>query len=222
MRLYPTDEGWGVILQMPPHIFLPCVTNDAIKATGDPYPHCSPPERHPLGKDKEISAKLKAELGVTQVSPTTGATEHVLHYALDTTTSRLSIPETVTLCSVPPPARGGQPGNSLRLSVRPKCTGTYLATVLLSGAWDSRVVAVEVTAQSTAQVFTLELECPARQTLSQEVPLVNKTDAAITAVATLTGRAFSGAKEVQVPAGESSARRAAAASVQSRPCLRGS
>lgn len=53
--------------------------------------------------------------------------------------------------------------NLLRLSLKPVGCGVYPARITLISQWDVRVLEVEVTAQSTGQACTLELECPARQ-----------------------------------------------------------
>jgi hypothetical protein len=57
----------------------------------------------------------------------------------------------------------GPPVNTLRLAVKPKGTGVYPAKITLTGPYDVRIIAVEVSAQCLGQSYTLELECPARQ-----------------------------------------------------------
>ncbi|KAI8473771.1 MAG: hypothetical protein J3K34DRAFT_497953 [Monoraphidium minutum] len=108
--------------------------------------------------------------------------------------------------------RAGPPPNTLRLSLKPVGAGLYPALVTLTSGYDVRVVSVEVSAQSLGQAYTLELECPARQQASQDIPIVNTGDAGLSAQATLVTtaapgggdkvpQAFSGPREVSAAPG---------------------
>ncbi|KAF8055917.1 CFAP47 [Scenedesmus sp. PABB004] len=182
-------------------------------------------DKHPLARDKEQAGRLRADIG--RVDKERG--ERVLDYALTCSSALIACPPALTLRAAAgaagaPPASaprggggggggggaadaaagggaepGGGGGNVLRLSLRPLGPGVYPARLTLTSAADVRVVDLEVSAQSRGQACVLELECPARQSVVQEVPVVNPGDAALCAVATLTGRGFSGPREVVVP-----------------------
>ena len=56
--------------------------------------------------------------------------------------------------------------------------------------------------QTLKQQFQLEFSCPVRHSITQEVPLVNTSDQAMSVQATLDGgKVWSGGKDISVPAG---------------------
>jgi len=57
--------------------------------------------------------------------------------------------------------------NLLKLGLKPVGCGVYPARITSTSPYDVRVVEVELTAQSLGQSCSLELECPARQQVSQ-------------------------------------------------------
>lgn len=91
--------------------------------------------------------------------------------------------------------------NCLQLELKPLGSGVYPTRLLLTSALDVRVVDLELTAQTLTQQFSLEFACAARQSITQDVPLVNTSSVQAMAVqATLEGRGFyiSGPKDVSV------------------------
>jgi hypothetical protein len=62
---------------------------------------------------------------------------------------------------------GAGKDNVLRLGLKPVGVGIYPARLVLTSPYDVRVVELEVTAQSLGQSCVLELECPARQQVSE-------------------------------------------------------
>ncbi|MEW5300161.1 MAG: hypothetical protein WDW36_003110 [Sanguina aurantia] len=142
-------------------------------------------DRHPLGKDREQAALVKAD-----------------PFKLATTAR--SRPQTA-----PPPPHTRKPPvadpvgpNTIRLQLKPVGVGIYPTRLLLTSPLDTRVVDVELAAQVMTQAFTLEFTTTARQPITQDVPLVNtSTESSMTVGASITGSAFSGPREVSVPAG---------------------
>jgi hypothetical protein len=70
-------------------------------------------------------------------------------------------------------AASGRPpaSNQLRVTFRPTGPGSHRARVLLMSPNDVRLLDMEYNAQAGGQAATLEIACPARQTLIQEVRL---------------------------------------------------
>lgn len=95
---------------------------------------------------------------------------------------------------------GGNP-NALKLSLKPVGAGIYPTVLQLTSPYDIRVLHVDITAQSMGQTFALEFDCPARQSVMQEIPLVNAGDTTMSVSATLSGKGFSGPRDVVVPPG---------------------
>lgn len=56
--------------------------------------------------------------------------------------------------------------------------------------------------QTLKQQFQLDFSCPVRHSITQEVPLVNTSDQAMTVQAVLDGgKSWTGGKDISVPAG---------------------
>ena len=110
------------------------------------------------------------------------------------------------------PAAGGAPpggagdgsgsGNTIALTLKPIGPGIYPTRLLMTSAADVRVIDLELTSQTLRQQFALDFSCAVRGAITQEVPLVNTSEAAMSVQATLDGgKAWSGGREVSVPAG---------------------
>lgn len=99
--------------------------------------------------------------------------------------------------------KGSQGGLSFPVTFNPKGPGTYNCIVLLSSPWDVRVVAIEAKSRSPGMRAELEFACPARQQISQEIPITNGSEKEWVISAQLQGDGFSGPREVRVPAGRS-------------------
>ena len=95
--------------------------------------------------------------------------------------------------------QGGPTPNVLPLTLDPRGPGIYPVRVVLSSEQDIRVVDAEFTVAKLAQQAELEFECPARQQIVQEVPLVNSSDKPLNVKAVCTGDSFSGPREITVP-----------------------
>ncbi|MEW5311269.1 MAG: hypothetical protein WDW38_002999 [Sanguina aurantia] len=173
-------------------------------------------DRHPLGKDREQAALVKADpfkLGEVV-------------YSVSQTSTLISCPSVLRLLSRPlysapsddspePPSNRTQPSNTrkppvvkpvesntIRLQLKSVGVGIYPTRLLLTSPLDTRVVDVELAAQVMTQAFTLEFTTTARQPITQDVPLVNtSTESSMTVNASITGSAFTGAREISVPAG---------------------
>eukprot|EP00775_Hariotina_reticulata_P012144 gene12144-12282_t len=187
-------------------------------------------EKHPLAKDKEQAVKLRADVGCagdkgerlleyavscsnsllscpSSITLRAGAPSAAsvpggrvsMAGAVNSRSSMTGAAAGVHGGSTQPQQEPGQE-NLLRLSLKPVGCGVCPARVTLMSHWDVRVLDLEVTAQSMGQACTLELECPARQQVVQELPLVNTNDGPITAVATLSGKGYSGPRDVSVAA----------------------
>eukprot|EP00798_Chlamydomonas_sp_ICE-L_P015727 gene15727-21848_t len=113
------------------------------------------------------------------------------------------------------------PQNGLRLTLKPIGTGIYPSRLLLTSNIDTRVIDLELMAQTLTQNFQLEFSIACRQQMSQDVPLVNTSDRMMAGrqqmsqdvtlvntsdrmmavVAKIDGPCWTGVKEVSVPAG---------------------
>ena len=68
--------------------------------------------------------------------------------------------------------------------------------------YSSLLAAPRRSSQTLKQQFQLEFSCPVRHSITQEVPLVNTSDQAMTVQATLDGgKSWTGGKDISVPAG---------------------
>ncbi|GFH11038.1 calponin-homology (CH) domain-containing protein, partial [Haematococcus lacustris] len=166
-------------------------------------------ERHPGAKDRDQVELLKRD-----PFKTLGEAE----YSVSQTNSLVSCSDRLVLSPSaimplavekggPQPGKLGEPlgPGVLRLALKPLGTGIYPARVLLTSTahYDVRVVDLELTAQTMVQQFELQFECAVRQSIMQEVPLVNTSDQFMAVSATLSSstKAFAGQREVSVPPG---------------------
>ncbi|KAF6261116.1 hypothetical protein COO60DRAFT_1637017 [Scenedesmus sp. NREL 46B-D3] len=163
-------------------------------------------DKHPLAKDKEQAAKLRCNIGR---SSDRGA--RLLDYSISCSNSLVTCPQAVLLKAGGPgsgssggPAGGGGEGRAASANALRTPAGSLPAAAAAQAAFGSSSGGGQqqqaLDAQSLGQSCVLELECPARQQVLQDVPLVNSSDGALTATATLTGRGYLGARELTVPA----------------------
>mmetsp|Transcript_4456 Transcript_4456/g.14438 ORF Transcript_4456/g.14438 Transcript_4456/m.14438 type:complete len:1214 (+) Transcript_4456:374-4015(+) len=89
--------------------------------------------------------------------------------------------------------------NNLQVSLQPVGPGLYPAKVVLCSLTDVRVVDMEFTASSASHAASLSFECSARQSIRQEIPMVNTSDKTLTISAQISGQHFSGPRDVTVP-----------------------
>jgi hypothetical protein len=73
--------------------------------------------------------------------------------------------------------------NQVRLDVNPIGTGLYPDRLTLTSAHDLRIIDVEVSARKLGQSFALNFDVHALQTATQNIPVVNTSDAAMTVTA---------------------------------------
>lgn len=94
-------------------------------------------------------------------------------------------------------------GQVFNITFTPKGPGTYNGYLLLTSPWDVRVVAIEGKSRSPGMKAELEFACPARQQISQEIPITNNSEKEWVISAQLNGEYFSGPRELRVPSGRS-------------------
>ena len=106
--------------------------------------------------------------------------------------------------STPRAAVDASTPNVLSIAFHPKAAGVYPCQLILKSPWDIRVIEFEGTVVSPGVETTLEFQAPARQTISQEIPIVNKSNRDWTLSANLSGSpAFTGPRSLNVPKGGS-------------------
>ena len=96
-----------------------------------------------------------------------------------------------------------QQGQQFNINFVPKGPGSYNGFLILSSSWDIRVVAVEGKSRSPGIKAELEFNCPARQQITQEIPITNSSEKEWVIAAQLTGEYFSGPRELRIPSGRS-------------------
>eukprot|EP00899_Mesostigma_viride_P006782 jgi/Mesvir1/16104/Mv08394-RA.5 len=92
--------------------------------------------------------------------------------------------------------------NALPLSVKGRAPGTYAGRVVLTSAFDVRVYEFELVVAALSSGATIELSCPARGRVQQDIPLVNSGTKPLSVTLRLQGPGaseFSGPPEVTVP-----------------------
>jgi hypothetical protein len=86
--------------------------------------------------------------------------------------------------------RGGDPTGLLPLSLHPKAAGVYPCKIVLRSSKDVRVYHVEATILEEGIARSLEFVAPARQSITQDIPIVNNTDLEWSMAAKLTGSEY--------------------------------
>jgi hypothetical protein len=91
---------------------------------------------------------------------------------------------------------------TLQVEFKPQEAGTYTCRILLRSQFDVRMIEFEGKAISSGYRASLEFSVPARQSITQDIPLVNRTPNQDWVIqADLRGSYFSGPREVKVPRG---------------------
>ena len=92
--------------------------------------------------------------------------------------------------------------NNLRVEVQPRGAGKYPGQIKLSSIVDVRIFDVTFDAVEGSTEVKLDFNCPARHSVTQEIPIHNKEEKAIQVRAIFTGdRGFTGPAQVTVEAG---------------------
>jgi hypothetical protein len=97
--------------------------------------------------------------------------------------------------------QAGQQHASFNVTFNPKGPGTYNCYAMLVSNWDVRVVMVEGRSRAPGMKAEMQFNCPARQQITQEIPITNASDKEWTIAALLNGEYFTGPREIRVPAG---------------------
>ncbi|KAH9600628.1 hypothetical protein LSM04_006869 [Trypanosoma melophagium] len=97
---------------------------------------------------------------------------------------------------------GGDPMPSLTYFFLPKYLGEYNGFILLSSKYDVRSIQITGKCVPTGEKGILRFACPARQSITQGVPVINNSNENWLITATLEGTSFSGPKELRVPRGK--------------------
>lgn len=96
--------------------------------------------------------------------------------------------------------RGGDPTGLLPLVLHPKAAGVYPCKIVLRSSKDVRVYHLEATVLEEGIAKTLEFVAPARQAITQDIPVVNNTDMEWSMSAKLSGSEyFKGNRVLIVP-----------------------
>lgn len=90
----------------------------------------------------------------------------------------------------------------LRFHFAPKVAGRYPALIRLTSPIDVRVIHVSGECVARGQRRILRFHCPARQAISQDVTITNRSDEDWLMTARVEGERFSGLKELRVPKGK--------------------
>jgi len=89
--------------------------------------------------------------------------------------------------------------NKLPLELRPVGPGKYEGRIIMRSAFDVRILDVEATVTVLGTRADLSFSCPARQAISQDIPIINHSEQEWSIQAALNGKYFSGPKEFKVP-----------------------
>eukprot|EP00906_Rhabdomonas_costata_P029649 RCo041844 len=87
----------------------------------------------------------------------------------------------------------------------PKGPGLFPGKIIFTSAYDVRVIEIEGRCRPPSLVSELDFACPARQIVSQDIPITNPTDKERIVTCLVSGDYFSGVREVRVPAGRTKA-----------------
>lgn len=90
----------------------------------------------------------------------------------------------------------------LRFRFTPKVAGRYPALIRLTSPIDVRIIQLSGECVVRGQRRILRFHCPARQTISQDLTITNRSDEDWLMTARVEGDRFSGLKELRVPKGK--------------------
>jgi len=131
--------------------------------------------------------------------------QNKLDYKVEYLTQHFAGPRDVIVTGkdAPATAAGGQEKNNynkLPLELRPAGPGKYESRLILRSSVDIRVLDIEAVITSLGTRAELLFTCPARQSITQEIPIINRSDKLWIVQASLQGDRFKGGKDIQVPA----------------------
>ncbi|EKG06973.1 hypothetical protein TCSYLVIO_001898 [Trypanosoma cruzi] len=90
----------------------------------------------------------------------------------------------------------------LSFTFLPKYLGEYNCYIILASKYDVRSIQLTGKCVPTGERGVLRFACPARQLITQGLPVTNNTNENWLITATVTGPGFSGPKEMRVPCGK--------------------
>ena len=130
-----------------------------------------------------------------------------IDYKVEYLSECFSGPKTFTLWDPKKPKTSPAPGrpqqsmnNKIPIELHPMGPGTYEGKIILRSAFDIRVLDVDATISAQGTRAELTFNCPARQAISQDIPIINHSESEWIIQAALSGQYFSGSKEFKVPA----------------------
>lgn len=95
----------------------------------------------------------------------------------------------------------GEKANRLPISFAPKGPGSYHCDVALRSAYDTRVYSIDFEVSSQGLNAALDFAAPARQRITQDIPIVNSTDTDWHIASSFSAaQYFSGSREITVRA----------------------
>ncbi|KAG8346440.1 hypothetical protein TRVL_02733 [Trypanosoma vivax] len=97
----------------------------------------------------------------------------------------------------------GESALELPFSFRPKFVGEYNGFIVLASVYDVRTIQLNCRGIPVGEKSILRFSCPARQCITQRVPIVNTSRENWLITATIEGDSFSGPRELSVQRGKS-------------------
>mmetsp|Transcript_140642 Transcript_140642/g.244902 ORF Transcript_140642/g.244902 Transcript_140642/m.244902 type:complete len:2974 (-) Transcript_140642:636-9557(-) len=97
--------------------------------------------------------------------------------------------------------KGRKDGTIFQLLFSPKGPGLYPSKLVFASDYDVRTLEVEGRSRAPGMKAELEFICPARQQITQDIPITNKSEKDWVISSALIGENFSAPREVRVPAG---------------------
>eukprot|EP00755_Sulcionema_specki_P010722 Sspe_Gene.7078::Locus_2392_Transcript_2_2_Confidence_0.625_Length_8917::g.7078::m.7078 len=91
---------------------------------------------------------------------------------------------------------------AFNVTFNPRGPGVYPGKIILTSHYDVRVIEMEGKSRSPGMRGELDFACTARQVITQEIPITNRSNKDWTIHAALTGEYFTGPREVHVKAGK--------------------
>ena len=88
--------------------------------------------------------------------------------------------------------------NKLAILFAPRGPGVYRGDIVLTSLYDSRTYSIEATVLADESNPLLEFHVPARQVVTQEIPITNGSNDVWTVKASMTGKGFSGPNELTI------------------------
>jgi hypothetical protein len=125
-------------------------------------------------------------------------TGEAIKYEVKHSSSLIQCPSEVEIGEVTDIADLTDKLNSLRLELKPIGSGLYPDRIQMTSAYDVRIIDVEISARELSRIFSLDFRTHARQCTTQNIPLLNASDVAVTVKATVRrGEAFCAAADIE-------------------------